>query len=117
MPDAIPLQRFDMTVPEGPDALTAAAQAAAALIEDAAPAAAPQGPTEATQEEIAEDELAFDPDLATLALQTPAFATFLAQVQSEGMYEEQMRIYHPTFLQRSRRWHLLARLSEWLENA
>jgi MoxR-like ATPase len=90
MPDAIPLQRFDMTAPEGPDALSAAAQAAAALIEDAAPAAAPQGPIEATQEEIAEDELAFDPDLATLALQTPAFATFLAQVQAEGMYEEQI---------------------------
>lgn len=90
MPDAILLQRFDMTTAGGPDALSAAAIGAAAQIEDDAPPAPPQGPADLNQDEVVDDELAFDPDLATLALETPAFETFVAQVQADGMYEQQV---------------------------
>jgi hypothetical protein len=40
----------------------------------------------------------------------------VARVTSTSLPERTVRLYHPTFLQRSRRWHLLSRLSEWLEN-
>ena len=41
----------------------------------------------------------------------------VAKLVSASLPKKSVRIYHPTFLQRSRRWHLLDRLSEWLEDA
>lgn len=90
MPDAIDLQLFDMTAADGPASLADAASAAAAAMEDAAtPTPPPIGEASSTEQDDV-DDLAFDSDLATLALQTPAFATFLAQVQAEGLYDPQI---------------------------
>jgi hypothetical protein len=40
----------------------------------------------------------------------------VALVREDRLPMRSIRIYHPTYLQRSRRWHLLARLCAWLHD-
>ena len=60
-------------------------------------------------------EVLTDVELHPLWLDVPERE--VAKLVSASLPRRSVRIYHPTFLQRSRRWHLLARLSEWLEDA
>jgi hypothetical protein len=92
MPDTVDLQVFDMTTKPGQEELAKAAEIAASKMFDqvSPPAFASEGAVEEQALSATDDDdLAFDPELAELALVIPAFETFRSQVLAEGLYDEQ----------------------------
>ena len=56
-------------------------------------------------------------DAAILPLWPAVPSREVGLVQSQELPLRTIRSYHPSYLQRSRRWHLLSRLVEWLNEA